>query len=115
MKSLPVVTCVSNAASLAPIAPGISTVFQVVLLQILIAHLLSLLLYNGILRVGDKSSSSFVVALGVVLPVCVAFPFIAMEVLDIRNVFIRLGLMPIPLIVGLRTLEGRVNCQDILS
>lgn len=76
---------------------------KLLLLQIAIANILAVLCYFGIEK---NRHTSFLVTFGIILPLTTWAPFYLMNVMDIRSTVLRMGLVPLPICVQLKCLQG---------
>lgn len=88
---------------LAPKPAFFLQVIILLLLQMAIANILAVLCYYGIEK---NRHTSFLVTFGIVLPFTTWTPFYLMNVLDIRSTVLRMGLVPLPICVQLKCLQG---------
>jgi hypothetical protein len=72
-----------------------------------IANILAVLCYYGIEK---NRNTSFLVTFGIVLPLTAWAPFYIMNLLDIRSTVLRMGLVPLPICVQLKCLQG-TSCE----
>lgn len=78
---------------------------QLILYQIAIANLLGVVAYYGIIRTKNVPTK-YLVGFGFIIPVALCLPFPLIEMLDIRALSLRLGLIAAPLTCTLKCLEA---------
>lgn len=81
--------------------------FQSLLIQLAVSILLAVIMYYGIIQ--QKSSANrILVGWGIVLPFTAVFPFWLVELLEVRHVAVRMGMITVPMISTLRCLQGTI-------
>lgn len=85
-------------------------IITILSLQMFVACFLSAIMYYGIVlgssKEGVKSISGYLIGYGLVIPTSLLLPFWLIDILDLRNVGYRMGLVCLPMTVTLRCLES---------
>ena len=77
--------------------------------------LLSTLVYKYIILKRKKGYyTTFIITYAIVIPICISFPFVLIEVFDVRNALLRFCLTLTPITSMFRSMEGKLMLLIII-